>query len=179
SRRIMAHNPQGKTDAAARSIPVHPSVMNILARRLSERGPFLINGLEPGGPDRKRSWYVSKAFGRFRAQVGIAGRLQDFHALRNTFIEAMEGAEVAESTVKLLVGHKRPSLTFGHYSKGERVALRRAINRLSYGAEVMKLIRQEPSNDQRHQGQGHRSRATQRQRAGKRKPQTGDDMQRD
>src|SRR5262249_39087529 len=156
------------------------SVMNILARRLSERGPFLINGLEPGGPDRKRSWYVSKALGRFRAQVGIAGRLQDFHALRNTFIEAMEGAEVPESTVKLLVGHKRASLTFGHYSKGERVALRKAIDRLSYGAEVMKLIRQEPADDQRPRGRSrlglrtsfgrthrHRSRATPTQRAGK------------
>jgi integrase len=135
---------KGKTDAAARSIPVHPSAINILQRRLGEGGPFLINGLKPGGPDEKRSWYVSKVFGRFRAQVGIAGALQDFHALRNTFIEAMEGAEVPEPTVKLLVGHKRVSLTFGRYSKGERVALRKATKRLSYAAEVMKLIRQDP-----------------------------------
>jgi integrase len=43
---------------------------------------------------------------------------KDFHALRNTFIRTMEGLEVAESTVKLLVGHKRTSMTYGHYSKG-------------------------------------------------------------
>ncbi len=133
---------KGKTDAARRSVPVHPTVVRILERRLAERGPFLVNGLEPGGPDRKRSWYVSKAFGRFRFQVGIVGPLQDFHALRNTFIEAMEGAEVPEPTVKLLVGHKRVSLTFGHYSKGDRVALREAIKRLNYDAGVMELISQ-------------------------------------
>ena len=28
-------------------------------------GGFLFAGLEPGGPDEKRSWYVSKAYGRF------------------------------------------------------------------------------------------------------------------
>ena len=55
-----------------------------------------------------------------------------FHALRNTFMEHLEGAGVAESTVKLIVGHARPSLTFGHYSKGTLVDLRTtAIERLS------------------------------------------------
>jgi hypothetical protein len=59
----------------------------------------------------------------------VVGRLRDFHALRNTFIEAMEAAEVPEPTVKLLVGHKRASLTYSHYSKGTRVELRQAIER--------------------------------------------------
>jgi integrase len=134
---------KGKTAAAIRSVPVHPSVVHILKRRAAEGGQFLFDGLEPGGPDAKRSWYVSKAFGRFRKQVGVAGPLQDFHALRNTFTAAMEGAEVLETTVQLLVGHKRGSLTYGHYSKGERVSLRKAISRLKYGAAVMKLISQE------------------------------------
>jgi hypothetical protein len=53
----------------------------------------------------------------------------------------MEAAEVPESTTKLLIGHKRASLTFGHYSKGERVKLRKAIEKLKYPPEVMRLIR--------------------------------------
>jgi hypothetical protein len=53
----------------------------------------------------------------------------------------MEGAEVAESTVQLIVGHKRASLTFGQYSKGERVKLRKHINKLKYSPEVVRLIR--------------------------------------
>ena len=59
--------------------------------------------------------------------------------VRNTFTEAMEAAEVPESTTKLIIGHKRPSLTYGHYSKGERV--REHINKLHYSRDVMRLIR--------------------------------------
>ena len=39
------------------------------------------------------------------------------------------------------VGHARESMTYGHYSSGERVNLRAAINRLDYGAEIMGVIR--------------------------------------
>ena len=44
----------------------------------------------------------------------------------------MEGHDVAESTVKLLVGHPRGSMAFAHCSKGERVDLRAAIDHLDY-----------------------------------------------
>ncbi|MHC2514142.1 site-specific integrase [Bradyrhizobium diazoefficiens] len=130
---------EGKTEAAQREIPVHPTAAKIIERRLKGEDEWLFEGLTPGGPDEKRSWYVSKAFGRFRAQddVKVDGRLEDFHALRNTFIELMEGLEVAESTVKLLVGHKRTSMTYGHYSKGQRVNLREAIKKVDYGVEIM------------------------------------------
>lgn len=53
----------------------------------------------------------------------------------------MEAAEVPESTVKLIIGHKRASLAYGHYSKGERVKLRKHINKLHYASDVMRLIR--------------------------------------
>ena len=46
-------------------------------------------------------------------------------------------------TTKLLIGHKRASLTYGHYSKGARVKLRKAIEKLKYAPEVMPLIRGE------------------------------------
>jgi hypothetical protein len=35
----------------------------------------------------------------------------------------MQAAEVPESTTKRIIGHKRASLTYGHYSKGERLKL--------------------------------------------------------
>jgi integrase len=100
----------------------------------------------PGGPDKKRMWYVSKAFARDRKTVGVQERWKDFHALRNTFIEVMEGADVPESTVKLIVGHKRQSITFGHYSKGTRVNLREASNKLAYNPEIMTLIELRPKS---------------------------------
>jgi intergrase/recombinase len=63
--------------------------------------------------------------------------------VRNTFTEAMEAAGVPESTSQLIIGHKRQSLTYGHYSQGERLRkeLRGYINTLRYSDEVMRLIR--------------------------------------
>jgi integrase len=137
---------EGKTEAAARSVPLHGLVDAITEKRVTTKTPYLFQDLIPGGPDEKRMWYVSKAFRRYRDKVGVNERWKDFHALRNTFIEAMEGADVPESTVKLLVGHKRESMTFGHYSKGTRVDLRSAINRLTYAIDVMELIRKRPAS---------------------------------
>lgn len=133
---------KGKTDAAARVVPVHGAAASIIKRRMASDDEFLFPGLEPGGPDKKRSWYVSKAYGRFRKKVGVGARWQDFHALRSTFIDMMEGNEVPKDTVKLIVGHKRTDLTFGGYSKGQRIELRKVIEKVKYSVQVMKLIRQ-------------------------------------
>jgi hypothetical protein len=93
------------------------------------------------GPDKKRSWHVSKAFGRYTKSLKLGEERRNFHSLRKTFIEAMEAAEVFESTTKLIVGNKRASLTYGHYYMGDRVKLRKYINKLKYPDEIMRLIR--------------------------------------
>jgi integrase len=136
---------EGKTQAAVREVPVHNSVAHVLERRCkSSADGFLFEGLVPGGPDKKRSWNASKAFGHYTRKLGLGEDRQVFHALRNTFIEAMEAAEVPESTTKLLIGHKRSSLTYGHYSKGDRLKLRKYVSKVRYAEAVMKLI-QAPS----------------------------------
>jgi len=114
----------------------------MLERRCRQsKDAFVFDGLLPGGPDKKRSWNVSKAFGHYTKSLDLGEQRQVFHALRNTFTEAMEAVEVPESTTKLIIGHKRASLTYGHYSKGERVKLREHINKLHYADDVMRLIR--------------------------------------
>ena len=143
---------EGKTKAALRDIPVHESAAHVLKRRLKDAKGFIFEGLIPGGPDKKRSWHVSKAFGRFTRKLGLGDAREVFHSLRNTFIEAMEAAEVPESTVKLIVGHARQSMTFGRYSKGQRVPLRDAINKLHYSSGLMRLIRAATSNQPRTSG---------------------------
>lgn len=132
---------EGKTEAAVREVPIHDSAAHVLERRAKTSDGFVFEGLVPGGPDRKRSWNASKVFGRYTQRLGLGEDRQVFHALRNTFTEAMEAAEVPESTTKLIIGHKRASLTYGHYSKGERVKLREHINKLRYADDVMRLIR--------------------------------------
>jgi integrase len=135
---------QGKTEAAVREVPIHTSAAHVIERRRnSSKDEFLFEGLVPGGPDQKRSWNVSKAFGHYTRKVVPNEERQTFHRLRNTFTEAMEAAGVPESTTQLIIGHKRQSLTYGHYSQGERLRkeLRGYLNRLRYSEEVMRLIR--------------------------------------
>lgn len=131
---------EGKTEAAERSVPVHPIIAGIVERRLKGADPYLIAHLARGGSDKSRGYYVTKAFMQFRKGLGVTEKGQVFHALRNTFIACMEGHGVPESTTKLLVGHARGSMTYGHYSDGQRVDLRKAIERLDYGAEIMAAI---------------------------------------
>lgn len=135
-----------KTEAGTRIIPLHSAANGIVERRLSAGGVYLFEGLTPGGPDKKRSWHVTKAYKRFRTLAGVVGDGEVFHALRNTFIERMEGHGIPESTTQLLVGHdgrggKRSSITYGLYSEGTHVDLRTAIERLDYGSNIMSAIR--------------------------------------
>jgi integrase len=132
---------EGKTQAAVREVPIHDSAAHVIERRRKSADGFLFGGLVPGGPDKKRSWNVSKAFGHYTKKLDLGEQRQVFHALRNTFTEAMEAAGVPESTTDLIIGHTRASLTYGHYSKGDRVDLRSAIGKLKYSPEVMRLIR--------------------------------------
>jgi integrase len=136
---------KGKTDAAVREIPVHRSVQHVIERRSRGKGEFLFQEITPGAYGR-RSHHVSKAYGRYRRQVGVAGRGEDFQALRRVFTEMMEGVGVPVSTIQLLIGHSRKK-TMGVtaiYTQGQRVNLRDAINKLRYSRAVMKLIEQPP-----------------------------------
>ena len=132
---------EGKTQAAVREVPIHDSAAHVLERRRETPDGFLFPGLARGGLDGKRSWNVSKAFGRYCTKLGINDKALVFHSLRNTFTEVMEAAAVPETTIKLFIGHTRPSLTYGGYSKGHRVKLREVIGELKYSRAVMDAIR--------------------------------------
>lgn len=126
---------EGKTAAAVRRVPLHPTIAP-LVRRLANTSPdgYLIPGLLRGGPDNKRAWYVGKRFGRAIRQIGVSDPALDFHALRGTVITQLEAAGVPESTIQLIVGHKRQGMTFGVYSDGVPEAAKlAALRRVSYG----------------------------------------------
>lgn len=136
---------EGKTSAAVREIPVPACAAPVLRRRLADRDEFLFKGLIPGGPDAKRSWFVTKAFRSYRRHIGLKDSATVFHSLRNTYAEAMEAAEVPVPTIQKLMGHVR-GRGMGEtatYSKGERLRLREYVDRLTYSDEVVRLISQE------------------------------------
>jgi integrase len=138
--------PKGKTNAAVRTIPLHDSAAHVIQRRLGSQ-EYLFTNLVPGGADKRRSSYVSKAFARYTRTLGLEdGERQTFHSLRKSFVEVMEAAEVPLSTIQIIIGQKRQSLALTVYSQGQRVSLREAINKgmQHYSEDVMRLIRQPP-----------------------------------
>jgi integrase len=76
---------EGKTQAAVRDIPIHDSAAHVIERRHNSADGFLFAGLVPGGPDKKRSWNASKAFGHYTKKLDLAEQRQVFHALRKGF----------------------------------------------------------------------------------------------
>jgi integrase len=129
-----------------RTIPVHDCAAHVLERRYSGTADeYLFDSLLPGGVDKRRSSYVSKAFRRYTDGLGLQdGERRVFHSLRKTFVEALEAAEVPLTTIQLLIGHKRQSLALTKYSTGARVELRKANKKLRYSEDLDRLIRQRP-----------------------------------
>jgi len=125
---------EGKTKAARREVPIHTTLAPLIKQlvKTSSDG-YLIPGLLPGGPDKKRGWLVGKRFGYAVRQLGIEDTQLDFHALRGTVITQLEEAGIPIPTIQLIVGHERQGVTLG-YSDGASEKLRRAaLLNVSYG----------------------------------------------
>lgn len=158
------HIPEGKTDNATRTIPVVDAAWRIIERRLREAprndpAAYLLPGLKPGGPDSKRSWYLTKVFTRFRrsvlgedGEVALAsGRSKspvDFHSFRRTFATYLEHAStrthrVNPQVIAELMGHEKGSLALSVYSGGLHLQhLREAIDAMAavIEPEVLELV---------------------------------------
>ncbi len=118
---------QGKTQAAARKVPIHPALAEIVERRtkgkqakdwLFHEVAELIN---PGDTFGKR-------FNSFREKLGVddmrPGRrrsLVNFHSARKWFTTQARHAGQPAETIKDIIGHKadkKKDITFGVYTTG-------------------------------------------------------------
>lgn len=125
----------GKTDAAARTIPVHSLLHGLLSKRCLNKKPdqFVFHELaEQTSAARKRSAPVSQAFVRERRELGVDDLLPgvrqsrvDFHSWRRWFIrKAVEALEQGATgftawTIADVVGHSKEDgplpMTMGRY----------------------------------------------------------------
>ncbi|MEQ8862816.1 MAG: tyrosine-type recombinase/integrase [Thalassobaculum sp.] len=128
---------EGKSDAAARWLPIPEDVREVVERRATGEG-WLIPGLKPGGPDKKRSWNVQKRVNRWIDKVLGDPENATFHSLRPSYSTACEQVGLHQYTHCELMGHKKPNLATQVYSEGKSVAqLRKAQE------EVSRHIREE------------------------------------
>lgn len=133
---------EGKTAAAVRRVPVHPTIRPLVAR-LVKTSPdgYLLPGLLTGGDDSKRGHYLGKRFSYALRRAGISDPKVVFHAFRNAVLTQMEEAAVPLSIRQQIVGHKRRSVTEEVYTaRAADKVLAAAIAHVSYGAKLDELV---------------------------------------
>jgi len=141
------HVDQGKTEAAARVIPVHPLIKPLLEPMRGTFGKgYLIDGIKGGGYDKKRSWNFQKKLGKLRKKIGIPEGVV-FHTLRNTFVTRMENLGIPRNHISQLMGHEDSNMALDRYSAGLMIEpLVESINKLTYGEEVDSFIKKSLKN---------------------------------
>jgi integrase len=117
---------QGKTAAAARRVPIHPDLIEIIQRRTKDKQPedWLFHEL---AEEKNAGDVFGKRFRQYRQKLGVddvaPGRrrsLVNFHSFRRWFVTQAERAGIPESTISSVVGHEegRKSITLSVYSEG-------------------------------------------------------------
>lgn len=120
-----------KTAAGWRDVPIHTKLAPTIERLIGDRKDgWLFNDLTKNKYG-DRSNAIGKRFGKLKANS--FGPQFVFHSFRKTFVTLLENAGVPESVVASLVGHDVPTLTFGLYSGGVSLAVKReALEKLVY-----------------------------------------------
>ena len=117
---------QGKTEAAARKVPIHPALKELVERRTKGKGPkeWLFHELRA---ERDPGDTFGKRFRRYRLKIGVDDKrdgkrrsLVNFHSARRWFITAARHAGQPRETIGDVVGHRadKKDVTFGVYTQG-------------------------------------------------------------
>jgi integrase len=133
---LFRFKPQ-KKERARRNVPMHSELVELVEELI--RGKGLEDDVFPEypgprpGTQQERSMPVVKTFTRYRRAVGVDDTrpglkraLTNFHSWRRWFIEKAEQAGQAENVIASVVGHQRPGMTFGVYSRGPSMEQLRA-----------------------------------------------------
>jgi integrase len=121
-----------KTQAGIRVIPLHTRLRPLVQRLVSSsEDGFVLTGL---GTNKygMRSNGIGKRFGYLKTKLGYGPELV-FHSLRKLVATQFEQAGVPESVAADILGHDKPTMSYGLYSGGSSMTQKRAaIEKLSY-----------------------------------------------
>jgi len=116
--------PGTKTDAALRKVPAHSATQGLLDRLVTDsKDGYLIPSSTKNQYD-ERSAAIGKRFGRLKAEMGF-GPEHVFHSIRKTVATLLEDAQCPEGIAADILGHDKPTMTYGLYSGGSSMATRR------------------------------------------------------
>ena len=121
-----------KTAAGIREVPIHGKLKPIIERLIdASNDGYLFSGLsENKYGDRSNA--IGKRFGRLKRLLKFNDK-KVFHSIRKTFVTQLENAGVPEGVVADIVGHEKPTMTYGLYSGGARLDVKqKAIEHIAY-----------------------------------------------
>lgn len=121
-----------KTDAGWRQVPIHSKLQPTITRLVKRsKDGYVLPGLRPNKyGDRANA--IGKRFGLLKRALGF-GKDQVFHSIRKTVATLLEDAGVPENVAADIIGHEKPTMTYGLYSGGTSLKTKRAaIEKLSY-----------------------------------------------
>lgn len=122
----VIHIKDAKTAAGRRAVPIHSKLRPTLVRLVKDSTDgFVLSGLKPNKYGDRGS-ALGKRFGRLKTRRGY-GPQHVFHSIRKTVITILENAGVPEGVVADLVGHEKPTMTYGLYSGGASLETKRAV----------------------------------------------------
>lgn len=121
---FFSFKPQ-KRERGWRRVPIHSALLSLIDARTTGKADE--DELFPELPvtARERSSRAVKAFQRFRLACGVDDTregqrrsLVNFHSFRRWFITKAEQAGIEPHVIASVVGHQRPGMTLGLYSRG-------------------------------------------------------------
>lgn len=123
-----------KTPAGWRKVPIHSKLTPTLHRLTAAANgadDYILAGLKKT-KHGERSAAIGKRFGRLKDQLGH-GKRHVFHSIRKTVATELDNAGVPENVAADILGHDKPSMTYGVYSGGSRLeVLQDAVEKLAF-----------------------------------------------
>ena len=121
-----------KTKAGWRDVPIHREFAQTMTRLIDDSvDGYVLSGLSVNKYG-DRSNAVGKRFGRLKKDLDF-GKQHVFHSIRKTVVTILENAGVPENVVADIVGHEKTTMTYGLYSGGLSLAVKReALDKLTY-----------------------------------------------
>ena len=121
-----------KTKAGWRDVPIHRELAQTMARlREGSKDGYVLSGLTVNKYGN-RSNGIGKRFGRLKTELGFGAQFV-FHSIRKTVVTILENAGAAENIVADIVGHEKTTMTYGLYSGGVSLTVKRqALAKLAY-----------------------------------------------
>lgn len=128
----------GKTDAALRVIPIHPTLINLgLLKFVEHRHKagfamlFDLTRQGDGYGDTPGAWFT-----QYRRKCGIDSPKKVFHSFRHTFANEMKQRRVSSLIIGAIVGHEDRSITTGRYGKDYNIpVLFEELSKVDFGID--------------------------------------------